>query len=147
MSSANGTPDWPNDEAYLTDLVRFIGERTGLDPAEVRAAEHAERLYAAACYRGFGGPIMDGFETVDFAALNAKYPDLVPAEGYWVHANDEDRLLFLAGEALKTRSAAVEFVAALMAFRCAAGIATSDDEDVPAFRAAAEAWLVASQPS
>lgn len=76
MSSMNGQADWPDDTAYFADLTSYISKRTGLTAKQVQLAERTSRLYEAACYRGFGGPIMCGFESTDFDALNAKYPDI-----------------------------------------------------------------------
>jgi hypothetical protein len=111
MSSMNGRADWPDDEAYVADLANYISKRTGLSVQEVDLAERTSRLYEAACYRSFGGPIMLGFESTDFAALNAKHPDLVPADNYFVHPSYEDRVLFVASEAHLSYRQTVDFLA------------------------------------
>ena len=144
MTSASGKPDWPSDDAYLEDLAHFVGERTGLSAVQVDQAERTERIYTAACYRGFGGPILDDLEDVDFHALNEKYPDIIPKDGYFVHTSHEDRIVFLAGELGLSQRVVVEVLAAMMAFRRAAGISTSEDEDEAGFRAWAAAWLAES---
>lgn len=141
MSSRNGRPDWPSDKAYLEDLTSFIGARTGLSSDQIGAAERAARIYDAACYRGFGGPILGGLEDVDFEALNVKYPDIIPAEGYFVHTSHEDRIVFIARELRISQRSAVEFLTAMMAFRRATGIATSEDQDEAGFRRWAAQWL------
>jgi len=145
MSSANGQADWASDEAYLADLARFIGERTGLRAAHVKAAERAEIIYEAACYRSFGGPILYGHEHVDFEALARKHPDIIPAEGYFTHSSYEDKIVFLVRETSLSSRDAVEYLAAGMAFRRAAGISTSADEDEDSFRRWAKGWLASNK--
>ncbi len=145
MSSANGQPDWASDELYLEDLATFIGKHTRLKHAQVAAAERADRVYDAGCYRGFGGPILDGLEDVDFEALNRKYPDIIPAKGYFVHTSHEDRIVFIASEVGISHKQAIEYLAQAMAFRRAAGISTSEDEDEAGFRRWAAQWLAESR--
>jgi hypothetical protein len=146
MSSMNGRADWPDDTAYLADLTGYISRRTGLAVAQVDLAERMSRLYEAGCYRGFGGPIMLGFESTDFAALNAKYPDLVPADNYFVHPSYEDRVLFVAAEAGLSYRQTVGFLAAEIAFTRAAGIAAREADEEPEFLEWAKEWLRAREP-
>lgn len=142
MTSRNGQADWPDDDAYLADLTSYISRRTGLTAKQVQLAERTSRLYEAACYRGFGGPIMCGFESTDFDALNAKYPDIIPAKDYFVHPSHADRVEFVAAEANLTHCQTVAFLAGEMAFTRAAGISAREADEERAFLewAAAKGW-------
>jgi hypothetical protein len=141
MSSLNGKADWVDDDAYIEDLTTFISKRTGLSAQQVALAERTSRLYEAACYRGFGGPIMLGFEDVDFAALNAKYPDIVPADNYFTHPSHADRIVFVAAEAGLSLRQTVDFLAGEMRFCRAAGIAAREADEEQPFLQWAKEWL------
>jgi hypothetical protein len=146
MTSRNGQADWPDDDAYLADLTTYIAKRTGLTAKQVQLAERTSRLYEAACYRGFGGPIMCGFEDVDFAALNTKYPDIIPAKNYFVHPSHADRVEFIASEAGLSYRHTVAFLAAEMAFTRAAGIAAREADEEKPFLQWAKEWLREREP-
>jgi hypothetical protein len=146
MSSVNGKADWVDDDAFRVDLTSYIAKRTSLSVEQVDLAERTSRLFEAACYRGFGGPIMLGFEDVDFGALNAKHPDLVPADNYFVHPSYEDRVLFVAAEAGLSLRQTVDFLAGEMRFCRAAGIAAREVDEAPAFLEWAKEWLREREP-